>query len=55
MITSIVSVQLAARKEKKEEHGAYHEITKLSSLTTDISPMVHTCYRIKHIRVQEST
>ena len=35
--------------------GPYHEFTKLNNLTIDISPTIHTCYRINGDRVEEST
>ena len=48
------------RKKKKrdvcqEGVSPYHKFTKLNSLTGNISPAIHVCYRINGTRVEEST
>ena len=50
------------KKEKKKKRDVYqegvspyHKFTKLNSLTGNISPAIHVCYRINGTRVEEGT
>ena len=63
-ITTLPSMQLQKGKLKKEKKkrdvcqegvSPYHKFTKLNSLTGNISPAIHVCYRINGTRVEEAT
>ena len=64
-ITTLPSIQLQKGKLKKEKKkkrdvcqegvSPYHKFTKLNSLTGNISPAIHVCYRINGTRVEEGT
>ena len=57
-----VAKRKAEKRTKKKKRDVcqegvspYHKFTKLNSLTRNISPAIHVCYRINGTRVEEGT